>query len=134
MSEGSDLRLGFAEEPPILEDERRCMKSVGNSYALISSVVDLNDRGIHLRWSFSLSLFCQRGSSAESLLSSFPLRFLSPGGRFAKLPLGIPQLLAKLLVKEISSSALCRNSLTKRADGRVKSSKACSKSPIARRL
>jgi len=42
------------------------MKSVENSYALASSVRDLNCRGIHLRWSFSLSLFDQRGSSAES--------------------------------------------------------------------
>src|ERR1019366_7890661 len=42
------------------------MKSVGNSYALVSSVRDLNGRGIHLRWSFSLLLFDQRGSSAES--------------------------------------------------------------------
>src|ERR1035437_8618419 len=44
------------------------MKTVENSYALASSVRDLNCRGIHLRWSFSLSLFDQRGSSAESLL------------------------------------------------------------------
>src|ERR1035437_6561234 len=42
------------------------MKTVENSYALASSVRDLNCRGIHLRWSFSLSLFDQRGSSAES--------------------------------------------------------------------
>src|ERR1035437_2773302 len=46
------------------------MKSVGNSYALVSSVRDLNGRGIHLRWSFSLSLFDQRGSSAESVMWS----------------------------------------------------------------
>ena len=58
----------FAEEPPLFEDERKCMKSVENSYALASSVRDLNCRGIHLRWSFSLSLFDQRGSSAESKL------------------------------------------------------------------
>ena len=51
------------------------MKSVGNSYALVSSVRDLNGRGIHLRWSFSLSLFDQRGSSAESNLRSDPLRW-----------------------------------------------------------
>src|ERR1035437_3979223 len=44
------------------------MKTVENSYALASSVRDLNCRGIHLRWSFSLSLFDQRGSSAESKL------------------------------------------------------------------
>src|ERR1035437_4435999 len=43
------------------------MKTVENSYALASSVRDLNCRGIHLRWSFSLSLFDQRGSSAESV-------------------------------------------------------------------
>src|SRR5664279_2724614 len=42
------------------------MKSVENSYALASSVRDLNCRGIHLRWSFSLLLFDQKGSSAES--------------------------------------------------------------------
>src|ERR1035437_8977362 len=47
------------------------MKSVENSYALASSVGDLNCRGIHLRWSFSLSLFDQRGSSAESRMSCF---------------------------------------------------------------
>src|ERR1035437_5292846 len=45
------------------------MKTVENSYALASSVRDLNCRGIHLRWSFSLSLFDQRGSSAESVLA-----------------------------------------------------------------
>src|ERR1035437_627870 len=45
------------------------MKTVENSYALASSVRDLNCRGIHLRWSFSLSLFDQRGSSAESVPS-----------------------------------------------------------------
>jgi hypothetical protein len=54
------------------------MKSVGNSYALISSIVDLNGRGIHLRWSFSLSLFCQRGSSAESRMSCFHGMLLVP--------------------------------------------------------
>jgi len=48
------------------------MKSVENSYALASSVRDLNCRGIHLRWSFSLSLFDQRGSSAESIFSFDP--------------------------------------------------------------
>jgi len=37
------------------------MKSVGNFYALICSVRDLNDQGIHQRWSFSLALFDQRG-------------------------------------------------------------------------
>src|ERR1035437_4025313 len=47
------------------------MKTVENSYALASSVRDLNCRGIHLRWSFSLSLFDQRGSSAESKLSPY---------------------------------------------------------------
>src|ERR1035437_9610696 len=47
------------------------MKTVENSYALASSVRDLNCRGIHLRWSFSLSLFDQRGSSAESRLYYF---------------------------------------------------------------
>src|ERR1035437_4851232 len=46
------------------------MKTVENSYALASSVRDLNCRGIHLRWSFSLSLFDQRGSSAESGLTT----------------------------------------------------------------
>src|ERR1035437_4496862 len=45
------------------------MKTVENSYALASSVRDLNCREIHLRWSFSLSLFDQRGSSAESYLT-----------------------------------------------------------------
>jgi len=37
------------------------MKSVGNFYALIRSVRDLNAQGIHQRWSFSLSFFDQRG-------------------------------------------------------------------------
>src|ERR1035437_9766446 len=50
------------------------MKSVENSYALASSVRDLNCRGIHLRWSFSLSLFDQRGSSAESGLSNLAMQ------------------------------------------------------------
>ena len=54
------------------------MKSVENSYALASSVRDLNCRGIHLRWSFSLSLFDQRGSSAESFSWTDP--FTPPSG------------------------------------------------------
>lgn len=37
------------------------MKSVGSFYALIRSVRDLNAQGINQRWSFSLSLFDQRG-------------------------------------------------------------------------
>src|ERR1035437_541583 len=54
------------------------MKTVENSYALASSVRDLNCRGIHLRWSFSLSLFDQRGSSAESVLSKPPTASVTP--------------------------------------------------------
>src|ERR1035437_1864561 len=53
------------------------MKTVENSYALASSVRDLNCRGIHLRWSFSLSLFDQRGSSAESNLQFDPFPAIS---------------------------------------------------------
>jgi hypothetical protein len=49
---GSERSFDSAEEPAVFEDERRCMKSVGNSYALILSVRDLSGRGIHLRWSF----------------------------------------------------------------------------------
>jgi hypothetical protein len=69
---GNNENTDSAEKPPVFEDKRRCTKSVGNSYALIWSIRDLNDRGIHQTWSFSLSLFDPRGFSAESILCSDP--------------------------------------------------------------
>lgn len=62
-----------AEKPPVFEDERGCMKTVGNFYALIRSVRDLNDQGIHPRWSFSLAPFDQRGFFSGINLIDRPL-------------------------------------------------------------
>src|ERR1035437_6479815 len=85
------------------------MKTVENSYALASSVRDLNCRGIHLRWSFSLSLFDQRGSSAESISLTDPFIVASNAvpqyvqSRFTlalcagPFPLSIPNAFSRLL-------------------------------------